>query len=92
MSGITNNHVNSGWNNPTAFNCYAGVIDMSYPYKTFMVYSVCKIDFKNKTYDNIRFFKAPKDAELLRGDLATQEAENPDVMFVVEYCDRSEIL
>ena len=65
---------------------------MSVPKETFKVYSVRKIDFKNKTFDNVRFFKEPTDAMLLRNDLERDYGHDFDIMFIVEYCDRSEII
>lgn len=59
--------------------------------KSFKIYNVCKIDFIAGTYDSVRFFKEPKDAELLCGDLTMEYAEAQSVMFIVEYCDRSSI-
>jgi len=65
---------------------------MSFPNKSFKVYSVSKIDFINRTYDSVKFFKDPKDAESLRGDLNLEYAESESIIFIVEYCDRSDIV
>jgi hypothetical protein len=59
--------------------------------KSFKVYAVCRVDFDNKIYDHIRFFKTPRDAELLRDDLSLKHVDEEGVMFVVEYCDRSHV-
>lgn len=65
---------------------------MTHPSKeSFMVFSVCRIDFKGSSYDHIRFFKVPKDAELLRDDLNLKHAEDEGVMYIVEHCKRSEV-
>ena len=60
--------------------------------KDFKVYSVCRIDFKEGTYDSERFFNDAEDAENFRDDLIAKSVDNQDILYIVEYCNRSTVV